>query len=152
VWPDTHELVDVELVQLRRLMDTGRPLLDKVRASEPDQTELMALAAVLHSFYGGAENIFKRVALEIDRSVPSGMSSHSGLLDQMTRPTNLRPAVISEDLHERLDAYLDFRHMFRHAYAFDLKWRKMRDLVLHLEETLDRLDAELEAFFGAPSP
>lgn len=148
MWPETHELVDVELVQLRRLMDTGRPLLERVRISEPDQTELMALAAILHSFYGGVENISKRIALEIDHSVPSGMSSHSGLLDQMARPTDLRPAVISKDLHERLDAYLDFRHVFRHAYAFDLKWRKMRDLVLKCEETLDTLQAELDSFFS----
>ena len=108
----------------------------------------MALAAILHSFYGGVENISKRIALEIDHSVPSGMSSHSGLLDQMARPTDLRPAVISKDLHERLDAYLDFRHVFRHAYAFDLKWRKMRDLVLKCEETLDTLQAELDSFFS----
>ena len=76
------------------------------------------------------------------------MFSHSDLLTVMARPTSSRSAVISEELLETLDAYLDFRHVFRHAYTFDLKWRKMADLVLHCEETLDRLQTELEAFLA----
>jgi hypothetical protein len=134
---------------LHQLLETYRPLFEKVHSSEPDHTELGALAAVLHSFYTGIENIFKRIAMEIDDSLPSGLSSHAGLLGQMAQPTDLRPAVISGDLRLRLRHYLDFRHMFRHAYAIEMKWRKMADLVLHCEETLDRLQMELEAFFAA---
>ena len=148
MWPETHKRANLELAMLRRMLDLHRPLLDEVRSSEPGITELSALAAVLHSFYTGIENIFKRVAVEIDDSLPSGVASHAALLGQMAHPSDLRPAVISDDLRLRLRAYLDFRHMFRHAYTIELKWRKMADLVLHCEETLDRLQTELEAFFA----
>lgn len=148
MWPKTHKRVNLELAMLHELLDTYRSLLEKVRSAEPDHTEMAALAAVLHSFYTGIENIFNRIAMEIDDSPPSGEASHAILLGRMAHPTDVRPAVISEDLRLRLRYYLDFRHMFRHAYAIELKWRKMSDLVLHCEETLDRLEKELEAFFS----
>ena len=64
----------------------------------------------------------------------------------MSRPGNRRPAVISMPLHSVLRAYLDFRHVFRHAYAFELKWGKMEVLVLECEKTLRLLESELDAF------
>lgn len=149
MWPETHKRANLELAMLRRMLDLHRPLLDEVRSSEPGITELSALAAVLHSFYTGIENIFKGIAVEIDDSFASGEFSHAGLLHQVAQPTDRRPAVISEDLRRQLRYYLDFRHMFRHAYTIELKWRKMADLVLHCEETLDRLQTELEAFFAS---
>lgn len=145
MWPKTRKRANLELALLHELLDTYRPLMEKVRSAEPDYTEMAALAAVLHSFYTRIENIFKRIALEIDDSVPSGESSHAILLGRMAQATDARPAVISEELRQ----YLDFRHMFRHGYATELKWRKISDLVLRCEETLDRLEKELEDFFTA---
>lgn len=149
MWPKTQKRVNLEFALLHELLDTYRPLLEKVRSAEPDHTEMAALAAVLHSFYTGIENIFKRIAVEIDDSLPSGQSSHAMLLGQMALPYGARSAVISDDLRLRLRYYLDFRHMFRHAYATAMKWRRMSDLVFGCEETLDRLESELQAFFTA---
>lgn len=149
MWPDTHKQVDLELGLLRKLMDFFRPLLDKAQGAEPEPLELPALASYLHSFYTGVENVFKQIATDMDSSLPSGVNSHINLLGQMARGTDRRPPVISEELRRRLRDYMDFRHVFRHAYTFELKWRKMSDLVLRCEETLDRLQAELETFFYA---
>jgi len=148
VWPETHRQVDLELGLLRKLVDFFRPLLDKAQSSEPEPLELPALASYLHSFYTGVENLFKQIAQDIDGSFPSGPDSHISLLRQMAQPTDLRPPVISEELRRQLRDYMDFRHVYRHAYTYELKWRKMADLVLHCEETLDRLHTELEAFFA----
>ena len=148
MWPKTQKRVNLELALLRQLLESHCALLEKVRQTEPDQTELVALAGILHSFYTGIESVFKQIAKDIDGSLPSGMFSHSGLLTVMSQTTKVRPAVISEELYLRLYDYLDFRHVFRHAYTFELKWRKMSDLVLRCEETLDRLQTELEAFFS----
>lgn len=109
---------------------------------------MSALATMLHSFYTGIENIFKRIAVEIDGSIPSGYASHSKLLAVMTQITQHRPAVISDGLRTRLSAYLSYRHVFRHAYSFQLEWDKMRDLVLQSEETWQQLQNELDRFFS----
>jgi hypothetical protein len=140
--------VNLELGLLGRNVDFFRPLLDKLRSSEPEPLELPALASYLHSFYTGVENVFKQIAQDIDGSFPSGLNSHIILLGQMAQTTDHRPAVISEELRRQLRDYMDFRHVFRHAYTFELKWRKMSDLVLHCEETLERLQTELDAFFA----
>ena len=76
------------------------------------------------------------------------MSSHSDLLAVMAHSTDNRPHVISEKTRDRLSAYLSFRHVFRHAYSFQLEWDKMRDLVLRSEATWRQLKTKLDQFFA----
>lgn len=104
------------------------------------------LAALLHSFYSGVENIFKRVAVELDGETPRGEGWHRQLLDTMAIPTRIRGAVISDSLRDTLSEYLAFRHVFRQAYSFDLRWDKMSALVLNCEPTFRRLETEIDAF------
>ena len=44
---------------------------------------------------------------------------------------------------------MEFRHVFRHAYTFDLRWDRMKTLVLGCEETLQLVEGELDRFFEA---
>jgi len=126
--------------------------LEKCAAMPPTLTELSALAVVLHSLYNGVENIFRRVATETGDSAPRGQFWHRQLLDSMKQPTTARPALISEQLAENLDEYLQFRHLFRHSYAFDLDWNSMKPLVLGCEDTLIQLECELDRFLESPNP
>jgi hypothetical protein len=152
VWPDVEEQVAVEQAQIDQLFVAYQAAIDKSSHQEPDFIELSALATMLHSFYTGIENIFKRIALEIDGNIPSGYASHSELLTAMTQSTANRPPVISDELQVRLSAYLSFRHVFRHAYSFQLEWNKMRGLVLHSQATWQQLQAELGQFFSKSNP
>jgi hypothetical protein len=138
-------------MQRKQLVEIHSPLLTKCANVAPDVIELSALAALLHSFYTGIENIFKRVAVEIDGTPPRGESWHRELLDSMTRPTSIRPAVISQPLRGRLNEYLNFRHVFRQAYSFQLKWEKMSRLVLGCEEALRQIEDELDYFLKSTS-
>jgi hypothetical protein len=61
-------------------------------------------------------------------------------------PTAHRPALLSEELHDSLNEYLRFRHLFRNACSFDLDWQKMSPLVLPLEETFQMLEKALSDF------
>jgi len=153
VWPKLRKQIALELDQLNRLLETHRPLLQQCLKTPPSDIELSALAAMLHSFYTGIENILKRIALELDGAMPGGEFWHRELLAAMTRRGKVRPPLISCTLAERLREYLEFRHVFRQAYTFDLRWDKMRALVLACEETFRSLGGELNAFLRAgPSP
>lgn len=101
---------------------------------------------MLNSFYNGIENIFKRAAVELDDGLPGGEFWHKELLDAMTQPTSRRDRVISHELRGRLKEYMEFRHVFRHAYIFNLRWDGMKTLVLNCEETLRQLETEMDAF------
>jgi len=146
VWPDLRDQIAVEEAQLQQLLALHRPLLEKSRSQAPDPIELSALAAFLHSLYTGIENLFRRVAIEIDGGIDKGEGWHRRLLLQMTEERKGRPAVISRGLLDRLQPYLQFRHVFRNAYSFQLQWDKMQPLVLESEEIFRALQTEIAAF------
>lgn len=52
-----------------------QPLLSQCQETVPNEIELSALAATLHSFYTGIENLFKRVAVELDGQPAHGEAS-----------------------------------------------------------------------------
>ena len=148
MWPEVQEQVAIEWAQIDQLLAAYRSVIENAAQGTPTFVEVSALATMLHSFYTGLENIFKRIASEIDDRVPSGYASHSDLLLLMASATPQRPAVISEALQIRLGAYLSFRHVFRHAYSFQLQWDKMQDLVFQTRPTWLQLQAELDQFFN----
>ena len=145
-WDRFRKQQAAEREQLQRLLSGIHGLLTKCRDTAPTEIELSALAATLHSFYTGVENIFKRVAVELDGEPVRGDAWHRELLMRMKTATARRPALLSEELHDTLNEYLRFRHVFRTAYSFDLDWQKMSPLVLRLEETFQKLGKALDGF------
>lgn len=149
MWLKLVHQVAVEREMLRRLLADHQPLIDRCAASIPDRIEISALSAMLHGYYNGIENIFKRIAIELNEGLPEGAAWHKELLSSMSKPGKARPAVISGRLAERLREYLEFRHFFRGAYTFQLQWERMAGLVLGCREVFAQLESELEAFFKA---
>ena len=88
------EEIKNELALIDELFLSHALLLKKVKRVEPDQIEISAVATVLHSFYNGIENIFKRVARRIDNDFPRSEYWHQELLQQMTTENKNRKAII----------------------------------------------------------
>jgi len=42
--------------------------------------------------------------------------------------------------------YLGFRHFFRHAYAFQFKWEKLKELVMDLPGVYSQFKQEINQF------
>lgn len=148
MWPDVAEQVAVERAQIDELFAAYHGVIISSQEREPDLIELSALATLLHSFYNGLENIFKRIALAIDGELPPGAASHRELLVAMATPSVKRPALISSTLLADLSAYLSFRHVFRHAYSLQLDWAKMVPLVRGAADTWEEVKMALDAFFA----
>jgi hypothetical protein len=140
------EQLATEFKLLDKLLEKNLPLIEKARLAQLDEFNIVALGGMLQSFYGGVENIFKRIAKSIDNDLPQSKSWHKDLLDKMALPTNDRPQVISDLLREKLHEYLDFRHIFRSIYSFDLHWQKMEELVFGLEVIIQQLRNEINVF------
>ena len=71
MWAEVQEEVELELSLLKRLFQEHAELLAGVSEQEPGSTQVLALGAILQSFYNGCEDIFKRIAQEIDQEMPS---------------------------------------------------------------------------------
>jgi hypothetical protein len=143
------ENIESEIKRIEKLIENYVHLLKKVKTKKPDFIELGSLAMLLHSFYNGLENVFTCIAKEIDGKMPKGETWHSQLLEQMIKPTGKRTqAVLSNDTYKDLEEYLGFRHFSRHAYAFDLEWQLMKDLVKRIEDVKKRTLDEIKLFIS----
>ena len=104
-WDKFRKQQATEREQLQRLLSGIHGLLAKCLTTAPTEIELSALAALLHSFYTGVENIYKRVAVELDDEPVCGDSWHRELLLRMKSSTAHRPALLSEEPHDTLNEY-----------------------------------------------
>jgi len=65
----------------------------------------------------------------------------------MVKQTEKREyTILSKSTCEDLKEYLGFRHFSRHAYAFDLDWEMMKDLILRIDEVKKRTVDEIISF------
>jgi hypothetical protein len=131
----------VERDQLSRLLRENAPLLDKAAEHAPSKVEIAALAA----FYTGIENVFGRIHADMHGAKPSGEAWHKNLLQAMARETDGGAPMISQPLCDILSEYLTFRHVFRQAYTYDIRWDKMEPLIRSCRPAFKQLSDELAA-------
>jgi hypothetical protein len=105
-----------------------------------DDAFLKATAYDLHGFYGGLERIFVLIAETLDGQLASGEGWHRSLLKQMaSEMKGVRPAILSDAAHERLDDFLRFRHLVRNLYSFNLLPGKVQNLIEVLPTTSEQV-------------
>jgi hypothetical protein len=138
--------IQFEITQIDRLFETYADLFQAAQNRQLNVVEITALASVLHSFYTGIENIFLRLAKDLDESIPAGAQSHRDLLVQMGQATPNRHAVISPEITTKLIDFLSFRHVYRHSYSFSLDWKKMAPLVISMQSVWLEVKSELSSF------
>jgi hypothetical protein len=114
---------------------------------EPHYLDVYGAGALLHAYYNQAEQLFERIARELNSAPPKGPDWHRRLLDAMAaeRP-GVRPAVIGRDTHAQLREYLGFRHVFRRLYLMNLRWDRVRGLLVGIAEAHERLAQDLQRF------
>ena len=145
-WRRLAEEIEHELVELDHVVQSLEPLVNSEAGALSD-LERIGVGALLHDFYNGAERSFERVARIVDGHVPTDEHWHQTLLAQMAAPyADLRPAVISGQLHLRLHKYLGYRHRFRNIYSRQLDWTRLSAPIATLDDTHRALSAELGAF------
>lgn len=123
------EQIEFKITEIDKLFSDYELIFEKAKENTPDLFDMTILGSVLHSFYNGLENIFEIIAKNVDENVPTGNKSHQELLHQMASENSKRDAVVEEDLYLKLREYATFRHFYRHAYSFQLKWEKLKPLV-----------------------
>ena len=136
-----------KIAQLREDFVQTEPLLSK-DASDVPFYDRAAVGYYLHSFYNGCENIFRAVARFFENDLTAD-SWHADLLKRMRLEINgYRPAVIDDELYSLLNDFRGFRHVFRHAYTFELDWERERLVASRLTRTADLLERQVGTFLA----
>lgn len=137
-----------DLIDLERLVTQTSTLLQKVQTTG-DHDYLGTVALNLHSFYSGAERIFREIARTVDDSMPNGNDWHRRLLRQMSAEiSEIRPAVITEATRNALNEYCAFRHVVRNVYTFDLRANRIQELAAELPACYELFRQDAESFCG----
>jgi len=116
---------------LSALPDRPLPTLSKL--------EIAGVAALLHNFYNGIENVLKQVFQAKSFSIPEGESWHRDLLLAAAGKR-----ILSAPRMNDLKRYLAFRHYFSHAYALDLFPQRMEPLVKDAEAVFTAFKREID--------
>ena len=160
--PETARLAALGAVieQDRKAVERWNRELETLRSAlgvaQPPFRDLAAAAYALHNLYNALENTFEQVSRTFENHVTDPQQWHKELLAKMFLDIpRVRPAVLPESLRAHLSDLRGFRHLFRHAYGFELDaekvnrlvrdWRSARPAVLEaLTHFRDRLLAQVE--------
>lgn len=96
----------------------------------------------LHNLYSAYEDMFKLTARFFENQIEDLSRYHRDLLKRMTiKIEGIRPALISQESFKILDELRGFRHVFRHAYNYELDGErilKLAEKTAKLKETFQK--------------
>ena len=123
---DIKEKVAAELDNIEQVLaDLPKP--DSLK--QLSSLELAGVAALIHNFYNGVENVLKQLVIFKGLIIPDGPSWHSDLIE-----LSVANQIISRSTSEMLKKYFGFRHFFSHAYSFDVDEERITPLLEKIRE------------------
>ena len=101
----------------------------------------------MHRFYGGVENILKRIHRYHGIALPTGDSWHAETFKRFCAPrTPPLPLLFNQELESALIPFRKFRHVVYHGYGFQLEWERMKEGIERLEDVHSKFRHAVSAY------
>lgn len=125
---ELREEIGIELELIEAVVAEAISLRNDVGGREPTVREKTAAAAFIAQFYGGIENILKRIHRYRGIPLPVGDAWHIEIFRRFSPPGYLDlPILFDDSLARALSPYRKFRHVVYHGYGFQLEWERMKE-------------------------
>jgi len=139
--------IDIECEYLETLVQEVASLCADVEEREPTVRERTAAGAFLAQFYGGVENILKRIHRYYNLPLPTGDTWHVDLFKRFCSPGfGKLPVLFNTELATSLAPFRKFRHVMHHGYGFQIEWSMMLMGLLTINDVFMKLKGSLESF------
>jgi len=140
-------MIKRNLDAIERLHRELCPLAAALSVPAPALRDVAAAAYVLHNIYGALENTFEQISRTFENHITDPVQWHRELLTKMfLEIPKIRPAVIPQDLRGVLNDLSGFRHVFRHAYEYELDPEKIALLIRDWNKARTQLISSLDLF------
>ena len=144
---DLREEIAIEIQLLETTVRELTILNTDVSGREPTVREKTAAAAFLAQFYGGIENVLKRISKYHNALLPTGDTWHVELFKQFCAPSKgVLPLLFDADMERALVPFRKFRHVVFHGYGFQLDWVQDEIGIDEVEDIFSRFRKEIEAY------
>jgi uncharacterized protein YutE (UPF0331/DUF86 family) len=123
-------------------------ILSEIREINPETKEkTVYLAYNLHNLYNAFEDLFREIAKIFENEIESLDYYYKELLKRMTiEISGIRPKILSKESYAILDELRGFRHIFRHAYTYEIIPEKIEFLKDKLLRNWDLIKRDLYNF------
>ena len=144
---ELREEIGIELESLDTVIREITAIRLDVAGHEPTVREKTAAAAFLAQFYGGVENILKRIHRFHGLQLPTGDTWHTDLFRRFCEPPYAHlPLLFDDMLALKMAPYRKFRHVVIHGYGFQMDWERMREGLEQLADVFGRFKTNLDKY------
>ena len=133
-----------------RQMELIEGILKEIYDTKPSKrAETTHLAYLLHNLYCSLENLFQEVAKTFENKVEDPAKYHRELLKRMYMDIpGIRPKLLSHESYRILDELRGFRHIFRHAYDYELDPERIDNLKQKISVNWDHIKKDIHSFMS----
>lgn len=144
---ELREEISIELELIESALKEISELRKDVANREPTVREKTAAAAFMAQFYGGIENILKRISIFNVVLMPTGDTWHIDLFKRFCNPPcKSLPILFDESLSLALAPFRKFRHVVYHGYGFQLDWSRMQEGMENIENVFHEFMSKLSNY------
>jgi len=141
---DLSKEVAIELELIEEILQELSKLRDDVSGREPTVREKTAAAAFMAQFYGGIENVLKRISHFHNIPLPTGDAWHVDLFKSFCEPSRKPlPVLFDGSLASVMASFRKFRHVAYHGYGFQLDWSRMKDGLEDIDKAFQQFKSRL---------
>ncbi len=142
------ERIAILLGYLKDQRSTIAEIFDKLKSiNHLDEHKIIHCTYLLHNLYNAYEDLFQEISVCFENNIERSSGYHKNILLRMKISIpGIRPAILSEESYNLMSELMGFRHVFRHAYNYNIEPVKLQDLQVKVIAGRELIEKDISIF------